>query len=96
MSSLIRISWGHFSSHSPHPVQALAWSSDTMPDILCGTDVARDYENPISEKTRPENIPSDLVFYWWAQQDSNLRHADYESDISVFFLIYPFIACYCL
>ena len=31
------------------------------------------------EKTRPEIMPSDLVLYWWAQQDSNLRHADYES-----------------
>lgn len=30
-------------------------------------------------KTRPVNNPSDLVFYWWALQDSNLRPADYES-----------------
>ena len=29
-------------------------------------------------------MPSDLVLYWWAQQDSNLRHADYESVNLVF------------
>jgi hypothetical protein len=31
------------------------------------------------KESRPEDIYSDLLLSWWAQQDSNLRHADYES-----------------
>jgi len=45
----------------------------------CGYIVVAGSPTSLNRKTRPERMPSDLVLYWWAQQDSNLRHADYES-----------------
>jgi hypothetical protein len=46
---------------------------------FCGYIVVTGSPTSLNVKTRPEYIPSDLVLFWWAQQDSNLRHADYES-----------------
>jgi len=43
---------------------------------------------PWEEETRPGNMPSDLVFYWWREAESNRRRQDFQSYKGVFLLFF--------